>query len=164
MTGLYRHNPETWGGKYLVKRRDGSVPAWPNFVLGAKDPAAPAALMAYAAKAEELGLDQRLADDVRNLSLQFQDYRSKFGQGDPDAGPSRPDDPATVTELLSGINPYLAVLQPFADYYRLAEKAGIIPPDGDETTFAAINGHGESVTITWQHLHCAAKLVPAVTV
>ncbi|HXI43902.1 MAG TPA: hypothetical protein VNH83_28225 [Bryobacteraceae bacterium] len=39
--GLWRKNPETPEGKYLVKRRDGSVVDWPNFVLGAKDPAAP---------------------------------------------------------------------------------------------------------------------------
>ena len=28
-------------GKFLVVRRDGSIPHWPHFVLGARDPAAP---------------------------------------------------------------------------------------------------------------------------
>lgn len=41
LTGLWRRNPETPEGKYLVKRRDGSVVEWPNLVMGAKDPAAP---------------------------------------------------------------------------------------------------------------------------
>lgn len=36
-----------WSGKYLVVRRDGTAPAWPYIVLGARDPSAPAALRAY---------------------------------------------------------------------------------------------------------------------
>ena len=36
-------------GKFLVVRRDGSVPHWPHFVLGARDPGAPTALRAYRA-------------------------------------------------------------------------------------------------------------------
>lgn len=54
---LWRKSPETPEGKYLVKRRDGTIPEWPNFVLGAKDPAAPAALRAYADSARELGFN-----------------------------------------------------------------------------------------------------------
>lgn len=34
LKGLVRDNPETPEGKYLVKRRDGTVPPWPHFVLG----------------------------------------------------------------------------------------------------------------------------------
>lgn len=34
VSGLWRNNPETPEGKYLVKRRDGTVPEWPSFVLG----------------------------------------------------------------------------------------------------------------------------------
>lgn len=37
LTGLFRDNPETPEGKYLVKRRDGTVVEWPSFVLGARD-------------------------------------------------------------------------------------------------------------------------------
>ena len=75
LTGLWRKNPETPEGKYLVKRRDGSIPEWPNFVIGAKDPAAPAALRAYAKEAERLGYNTAyvvdlydLADQIRALS------------------------------------------------------------------------------------------------
>ena len=52
MAGLWRKNPETPEGKYLVKRRDGTVPAWPFFVIAASDPAAPRTLRAYADAAE----------------------------------------------------------------------------------------------------------------
>ena len=38
--------------KYLVVRRDGSIPKWPAFVLGARDPCALFALRAYARKAQ----------------------------------------------------------------------------------------------------------------
>lgn len=34
--------------KFLVVRRDGTVPDWPYLVLGARDPAAPAALRTLA--------------------------------------------------------------------------------------------------------------------
>jgi hypothetical protein len=37
LTGLWRRNPETPEGKYLVKRRDGSVVEWPNLVMGARE-------------------------------------------------------------------------------------------------------------------------------
>jgi hypothetical protein len=45
------------GGKYLVVRRDGSVPEWQWFVLGSRDPAAPDALRTYADRAAQLGMD-----------------------------------------------------------------------------------------------------------
>jgi len=51
--GLWRFG-DIGGGKYLVERLDGSVLDHPNMVLGARDPCAPAALRAYAARAEEL--------------------------------------------------------------------------------------------------------------
>lgn len=54
LVGLWRDNPDTPEGKYLVKRRDGSVVEWSSFVLGPRDPAAPAGLRAYADKAEQL--------------------------------------------------------------------------------------------------------------
>lgn len=87
------------GGKYLVQRRDGSVPEWPNFVIGARDPAAVPALIAYADEAERLGYDQRFVDDVRAMVLEFEAYRREYGQGDPDGPPHRQDDPATVAKM-----------------------------------------------------------------
>src|ERR1700704_5669978 len=38
--GLWRNQEGTREGKYLVQRRDGSIPEWPYFVIGARDPAA----------------------------------------------------------------------------------------------------------------------------
>lgn len=101
-SGLWRHNPETKGGKYLVKRRDGTVPEWPNFVIGAKDPAAPAALRAYADEAERLGFNASYVRDVRALADEFDAYRAANGTGDPDRGRHRQDDPATVAEMVKG--------------------------------------------------------------
>ena len=65
MARLWVNDPETPEGKYLVKRRDGTVPAWPHFVLAASDPAAPAALRAYAAAGERRHFDPAFTTDVR---------------------------------------------------------------------------------------------------
>ena len=104
VTGLWRKNPETPEGKYLVKRRDGTVPEWPSFVVGAKDPAAPAALRAYASEGEKLGFDAGYCRDVRNLAHEFERYRVVNGNGDPDRGRHRKDDPATIAEMRRGHN------------------------------------------------------------
>jgi len=112
MSGLWRNSAENREGKYLVKRRDGTVPEWPWFVFGAKDPAAPAGLRAYAAKAEELGMDSAYVADVRRLAGEFEAYRNAYGWGDPDAPKHRPDDPATVAEM--------------------AQAAGLVPASADQ--------------------------------
>lgn len=96
--GLWRkHGIE--GGKYLVTRRDGSVPVWPSFVIGARDPAASAALLAYADKAQELGYDPEFVSDMRELAAEFATYLLFAGSGDPDAVPHRKDDPLTVGRM-----------------------------------------------------------------
>jgi hypothetical protein len=102
ITGLWRKNPETPEGKYLVQRRDGTVPEWPSFVLGAKDPAAPAALRAYATAAELAGLDPGYCRDVRNLAREFEIYRERQGTGDPDRGRHRTDDPSIIEKMRGG--------------------------------------------------------------
>lgn len=102
LAGLWRENPETPEGKYLVKRRDGTIPEWPNFVLGAKDPAAPAALLRYAQKAEELGYNMDYVSGVVRLAESFALYRMEHGEGDPDRGRHRNDDPATIAEMKHG--------------------------------------------------------------
>ncbi len=51
--GLWRFG-DIAGGKYLVERADGSVLHHPNIALGARDPCTPAALRAYAKRAEEI--------------------------------------------------------------------------------------------------------------
>jgi len=100
--GLWRDNPDTPEGKYLVKRRDGTVPDWPHFTLGAKDPCAPAALRAYAEEAKRLRLDLNYALAVEKLAVEFEQYRYNHGSGDPDRGRHREDDPATVAEMKLG--------------------------------------------------------------
>lgn len=102
LEGLFRDNPETPEGKYLVKRRDGSVVEWPSFVLGARDEAAQAALLAYAAKGRELGFNSGYCDAIERLAGVFGEYRRTHGQGDPDKGKHRKDDPATIAEMRKG--------------------------------------------------------------
>jgi hypothetical protein len=102
LTGLFRNNPETPEGKYLVKRRDGTVVEWPNFVLGARDPAAPAALIAYANEGRRLGFNPQMCDDILRLATTFEHYRAEHGSGDPDRGRHRVDDPATIEEMKKG--------------------------------------------------------------
>lgn len=89
-------------GKFLVVRRDGSVPHWPHFVLGARDPASVPALNAYADACEKLGLDPEFVASARELAADFLGYRYNEGDGDPDAPPHRADDPAVVFVMGGG--------------------------------------------------------------
>lgn len=103
MTGLWKNNPKTPEGKYLVKRRDGSIPRWDWFVLGSNDPASIAALRAYADAAERLGMDAAYVSDVRDMADDWESQQIAYGTtGDPDAGPDLIDDPATVAEMRNG--------------------------------------------------------------
>ena len=102
LNGLWRDDPATPEGKYLVKRRDGSVVEWPNFTIGAKDPAAPVALRAYADAALACGMTKGYADSVRRLADEFETYRRDHGSGDPDRGRHREDDLETVAEMRLG--------------------------------------------------------------
>lgn len=95
-------------GKFLVVRRDGSVPRWPHFVLGARDPAVPAALRAYADEAAKLGFDADYVDSVRELANDFEIYRMEVGDGDPDSGPHRKDD-SRVIHAMRGNSATIAV-------------------------------------------------------
>lgn len=89
-------------GKFLVVRRDGSVPHWPHFVLGGRDPHAPAALRAYAdACGSDPNLDPEYAKSVREIANDFEAYREVHGSGDPDAPPHRKDDPG-ILEVMRG--------------------------------------------------------------
>jgi len=86
--------------KYLVVRRDGTVLECPYLVIGARDPAAPAALRAYANQAEQLGFSEELVDDIRGQADDWERFCSEFGEGDPDAPLHRTDD-YTVTSRFS---------------------------------------------------------------
>lgn len=102
LQGLWRDDPKTPEGKYLVKRRDGTVPEWPSFTMGARDPAAPAALRAYADKSEELGFTAGFVAAIRRMADEWDIYRLHYGAGDPDRGKHREDDPATIAEMRKG--------------------------------------------------------------
>lgn len=104
LTGLFRDNPQTKEGKYLVMRRDGTVPAWPSFVLGARDPMAEVALRAYADAAEKAGKSPDWIASIRRLADTFVGYRLAHGDGDPDRGKHRADDPETVAKMRLGCN------------------------------------------------------------
>lgn len=87
-------------GKFLVVRRDGSVPHWPHFVLGARDKFAPDALRAYALAAEAAQeLDPEYIQSIRDLADDFDAYRAAQGNGDPDAPPHRIDDDAVLEAM-----------------------------------------------------------------
>ena len=99
MAGLWRKNPATREGKYpVVLRRDGTVPEWEWFVLGQRDPHAPAALRAYADHAEAGGADPQYVADLREMAEEWKLRRLwETGQGDPDAPPHRTDDPDVLS-------------------------------------------------------------------
>lgn len=88
--------------KFLVVRRDGTVPEWPYLVLGGRDPAAPAAIRALADESDRLGMDPEYVEDLRGLANDFDRYRSEHGDGDPDAPPHRTDDPETIARMRAG--------------------------------------------------------------
>ena len=98
---IWAKTKEFGEGKFLVVRRDGSVPLWPYFVLGARDPSAPAALEAYAADCESRGLDPEYVKSLRELATDFTNYAVHEGPGDADAAPHRRDDPAVI-EVMRG--------------------------------------------------------------
>ena len=101
MARLWSNDPSFVGGKYLVQRRDGTVPEWPWFVLGGADPLAPWALRLYAVLAFLIGWDRRYAADVWRLARDYDRYRRDPAnrKGDPDAPRHRVDDPAIVAKM-----------------------------------------------------------------
>ena len=110
MAGLWRNNPATKEGKYLVMRRDGTVPEWPWFVLGGEDPAAVAALRAYADEAERLGFDAVYVKDIRDMAAVWAAVQNDYGTSaeprngrqPPDGCRHRLDDPAVIAKMAKG--------------------------------------------------------------
>lgn len=87
-------------GKYLVVRRDGTIPWWPSFIMGGHDPATAAGLEGYAAEAERLGYEPEYVASVRELAAKFRALAAeKRGKVDPEAGPHRRDNPAVVAMM-----------------------------------------------------------------
>lgn len=102
MARVWRNDPTFQGCKYLVLRRDGTVPEKAWFVLLEGDPAVPACLRAYAAKAEELKMDPEYVEDIRAMADEWE-FNQKNGlvpMGDPDAPRHRVDDPEIVTKMI----------------------------------------------------------------
>ena len=103
LEALVRDNPATPEGKYLVLRRDGTVPEWPSFVLGARDPHAPAALRAYADSIEkDADCHPAYAARLRRLADEFEEYRRVHGNGDPTRGLHRKDNPLVLLLMQKG--------------------------------------------------------------
>ena len=86
-------------GKFLVVRRDGTVPHWPHFVLGARDPAVPATLRFYADLCEKQGSDAEYVASLRELADDFERYRATAGNGDREAAPHRTDNPSVLAAM-----------------------------------------------------------------
>lgn len=91
-------------GKYLVVRRDGTVPEWPHFVLGGFDPCASAALIRYAEVASEMGYDAEYVRSIQELARDFQELAETDRArkiANPTAGPHRADC-APIVALMGG--------------------------------------------------------------
>lgn len=106
-SGLWRNNPETPEGKYLVLRRDGTVFDEPNFVLGPRDPCTPQALFAYARQASWRALngDTRFnvqyAKDIAALARSISERQAEglLDGGDPGKGRHREDHPLVIQQM-----------------------------------------------------------------
>lgn len=111
MTGLWRYDTAgIVGDKYMVVRRDGTVPKWPAFVMGARDPYAPTGLRAYAHAVEIIATppDDDYVRDILRLADEFDAYRSVHGTSDPEAPKHRTDHYAVLTAM-KGYNSYVSV-------------------------------------------------------
>ncbi len=115
LAGLVRDDHRTPEGKYLVKRRDGTVVEWPSFVLGARDPLSAGGLRGYVAEgrrimaeepdlAQQLGLSIAFLDRLERMGGEWAEYRKVHGNGDPGLGIHRKDDPATIAEMRKGMS------------------------------------------------------------
>lgn len=95
MAKIWVKGEEAPEGKYLVVRRDGTIPDWGHFVLSYDDPATPVALNAYAHACEMLEMDPEYVASIRALVEELS-QRPRSEKSDPDSGPHRKDLPAVV--------------------------------------------------------------------
>lgn len=107
---IWAKTKEFFEGKFLVVRRDGSVPHWPHFVLGARDPYAADALHFYANHVKQMGGDVEYADSIHELADDFESYRESQGDGDPEAPPHRRDDNHVIAAMRG--NPTMIAVRP----------------------------------------------------
>lgn len=102
MPSIWRYNCETPECKYLVVRRDGTIPNWSHFVLGSRDTAAPWALRAYAVFSLLFMRDWAYSRSVWRLAGDFRRERFALGGGDPYAPRHRIDDPEVIHMMRQG--------------------------------------------------------------
>jgi hypothetical protein len=103
--GLVRDNPATPEGKYLVMRRDGSIPPWPNFVLGGADPMSPSTLRFYALYGWLRGhFTWGFVKAAFRWARAMRRWRKEHGSGDPGKGIHRKDDPHVVELMKKGMS------------------------------------------------------------
>lgn len=95
MAKIWVKGTEAPEGKYLVVRRDGTIPEWGHFVLSYTDPATPVALNAYAHACEMLDMDPEYVASLRELAQELSEL-PRDPKSDPDSGPHRKDLPAVV--------------------------------------------------------------------
>lgn len=87
-------------------RRDGSVPVWPHFVLGAADPASRAALHAYAHASLGINGDRQFAASVIELADgPFREFIYHNPCGDPLQPKHRTDDPLVIRTMRGMFDP-----------------------------------------------------------
>lgn len=96
---IWKKDQNIDGEKYLIVRRDGTVPHWPHFVLGARDPIAALVIRFYADTVMAQGGDDEYADSLYELADDFDAYRESQGDGDPFASPHRADDPRVLLAM-----------------------------------------------------------------
>lgn len=84
--------------KYLVVRKDGTVPAWGSFVLSYDDPATPVALRAYAQALDMIGGDPALGRDIMELVERLQDRPPTAPTPEREPGPDVP----AIVRLMKG--------------------------------------------------------------
>lgn len=110
MARIWQLDPNIVGQKFLVVRRDGTVPHWPHFVLGARDPYAPETLRWYVEVARAKGCtDTEYLNSICELADLFEQYRAEHGNGDPEAGPHRTDN-QSVINVMQGLSAHIHII------------------------------------------------------
>lgn len=102
---LFRDRLDTPEGKYLVQRRDGTVPPWPSFVLGGADPMAPWTVRFYAVLGFLMGhFKWAFVKALWRWASTMKKWRKEHGTGDPGKGPHRKDDPEIIDKMRQGMS------------------------------------------------------------
>lgn len=95
----------TFGKKYIVVRTDGTLPDWPYFVIGAKDPAAASTIRNYASTALAINGDHDYHENVKDLSRRFGVWKAadEHGVASPEM-PAKEHVLTAITGLFSSLS------------------------------------------------------------